>query len=125
MKYDGRKSYRAILLNEGDKSFVKVAFDEHSSEFFKNNLSKIGDVLARASIWKTLFEKVKDGEIKFEYYLTEFVFKFAASEDETAILSYIFESNLIQGVNSFVPIEKRSALKRKIFYFLQFLLVTV
>ena len=51
IKYDGRNNYKAVLLNYGDFSFVKVRIDEESLIFFKNNLDKVHDIVARCVIW--------------------------------------------------------------------------
>jgi aminopeptidase N len=45
--YDGSRGYKAVLLNYGDYSFVKVLLDDASADFFRQNLHNIKDTLTR------------------------------------------------------------------------------
>ena len=51
----------AILLNYSDEGFLKVRLDSISLSFFQSNLERIEDSLARAIIWRALWDMVRDG----------------------------------------------------------------
>lgn len=57
--YDGSKAdYKAVLLNYEDEAFIKIAFDDHSIEFFKTNLNLISCELSRTLIWSAFYNMV-------------------------------------------------------------------
>lgn len=58
--YDASKTkYEAALLNYNDESFIKIAFDPHSIQFFKQNLNKIESELSRNLIWQAFYNMVR------------------------------------------------------------------
>jgi aminopeptidase N len=52
-----------ILLNDGDLSFAKVRFDEHSWETVTETLGSLPDALSRAVAWNAARDLVRDGRI--------------------------------------------------------------
>ncbi|MFD4375378.1 aminopeptidase N [Streptomyces sp. NPDC058486] len=80
-----------VVLNEGDLSYAKLRFDEVSEESALRGLSRIPDPLARAVVWNSLRDMVRDGELDPAAYL------------ETALAHLPEESELgiVQGVLAF------------------------
>ncbi|MEE4541526.1 aminopeptidase N [Streptomyces sp. V4-01] len=58
-----------ILLNDGDQTFAKVRFDEHSWETLADTLSSLPDALSRAVAWNAARDLVRDGRIAPAAYL--------------------------------------------------------
>lgn len=69
IEYDGSQSYKAILLNYEDETFIKVLLDEVSLTYFRDNLHKIQDPLTRSMIWRAFFDVVRDSKISSEEYI--------------------------------------------------------
>ena len=59
----GEKVADLVLLNDGDMTYAKIRFDEHSLDTLKNHLGKIGDSLARALCSSAAWDMVRDAEI--------------------------------------------------------------
>ena len=59
----GEKVADLVLLNDGDMTYAKIRFDEHSLETLKNHLGKIGDSLARALCSSAAWDMLRDAEI--------------------------------------------------------------
>ena len=55
-------------MNHQDLSFVKVNIDGKSTNFLKENLKNIDDVLLRSLVWKNFYEMVKDASINMKEY---------------------------------------------------------
>ncbi|MEV6009255.1 aminopeptidase N [Streptomyces sp. NPDC051976] len=58
-----------ILLNDGDLTFAKVRFDEHSWESLGESLSGLPDPLSRAVVWNAARDLVRDARIPPRDYL--------------------------------------------------------
>lgn len=113
IEYEGSKRPVAVLLNYQDESFVKVAIDKHSLEFFKGNLHKISDEFTRSMIWKALWDMTRDGVISsLEFIDIVSNSLFQETGDITLENIYIFSSSAI---DSFTPSKARSFLKYKLF----------
>jgi aminopeptidase N len=58
-----------ILLNDGDLTFAKIRFDEHSWETVVDAVGGLPDPLARAVAWNAARDLVRDGRIAPAAYL--------------------------------------------------------
>jgi aminopeptidase N len=58
-----------ILLNDGDLTFAKIRFDEHSWETLADTLGGLPDALSRAVAWNAARDMVRDGRIAPSAYL--------------------------------------------------------
>jgi hypothetical protein len=58
VSYSGRGFYKAVLPNFSDKTYIKVDLDEASLKFFKENVTRVKDHLAKAMIWYVFYEMV-------------------------------------------------------------------
>jgi aminopeptidase N len=59
----GEKVADLVLLNDGDMTYAKIRFDEHSLDTLKNHLGKIGDSLARTLCSSAAWDMLRDAEI--------------------------------------------------------------
>ena len=66
----GEKVADLVLINDGDLSYAKLRFDDRSIASLKSHLGKLNDPLARALIWASLWDSVRDGELSTSDYLT-------------------------------------------------------
>ena len=57
--YSGANGITAILVNYNDQTFMENTIDPVSLEFFKVNISKITDQVARALIWYNISQMNK------------------------------------------------------------------
>ena len=57
------------LLNDDDLTYVKARLDERSLRTVEESLSAIDDPLARALVWSSLWNAVRDGELEPGRYL--------------------------------------------------------
>lgn len=60
ISFNGRGFYKAVLTNFQDKAFIKIELDEVSLKFFKENVTRLKDNLAKSMIWYAFFEMVFD-----------------------------------------------------------------
>ena len=59
-----------VWLNYDDHDFVRLRLDEKSLATVKESLGFISDDLTRSQIWSTLWDMVRDGELKLTDYLS-------------------------------------------------------
>ena len=52
----------AVLLNEDDQDFVKVIFNEETTQYFLKNINNISKPLNRLVIWYCLYDRVLTGQ---------------------------------------------------------------
>ena len=52
-----------VLPNDGDLTFAKVRLDPHSLATLRTGLRTLADPLARALVWGSLWDSVRDGEL--------------------------------------------------------------
>ncbi|EAS02858.2 peptidase M1 family aminopeptidase (macronuclear) [Tetrahymena thermophila SB210] len=115
--YDGSKgNYKALLLNYQDETFIKIAFDSHSIQFFKENLNKVDCELSRTLIWQAFYNMVRDGDLSSEEYIELFINHINLEKSDGLI------SNQLQFLEtaflSFTPGKYSKILGNKIFDFL-------
>lgn len=63
---NGRKAPDFILPNYLDKDYVKVRFDTRSMQWLMANMDKVQDDKIKGLVWRTLWDMVKDREMKTE-----------------------------------------------------------
>ncbi|MGW1891920.1 aminopeptidase N [Streptomyces sp. NPDC002004] len=80
-----------IIPNDHDLTYTKIRLDEESTETALRSLSGVPDALARAVLWNTLRDMVRDGDLEPAAYL------------ETALAHLPEETDLavVQGVLAF------------------------
>jgi len=65
----GEKEADLVLINDGDLSYVKLRFDDRSIATLKSHLGSLKEPLARALIWASLWDSVRDGELSTSDYI--------------------------------------------------------
>lgn len=58
-----------VLINDGDLTYAKLRFDERSIATLKSHLGGLNEPLARALIWASLWDSVRDGELSASDYI--------------------------------------------------------
>ena len=66
----GEKEADLVLINDGDLTYAKLRFDERSIATLKSHLGGLNEPLARALIWASLWDSVRDGELSASDYIT-------------------------------------------------------
>jgi aminopeptidase N len=65
----GRAAPALVLPNHGDHAYAKVTLDERSIEFVRGNLNRVDDALLRELLWMSLWEMVRDRQLRSTEYL--------------------------------------------------------
>ena len=65
----GEKEADLVLINDGDLSYAKLRFDDRSIATLKSHLGGLKEPLARALIWASLWDSVRDGELSASDYI--------------------------------------------------------
>jgi len=65
----GEKEADLVLINDGDLSYAKLRFDDRSIATLKSHLGGLDEPLARALIWASLWDSVRDGELSTSDYI--------------------------------------------------------
>ena len=65
----GEKEADLVLINDGDLSYAKLRFDDRSIATLKSHLGGLNEPLARALIWASLWDSVRDGELSASDYI--------------------------------------------------------
>ncbi|MFD6326449.1 aminopeptidase N [Streptomyces sp. NPDC058442] len=58
-----------LVLNDGDLTYAKIRFDDHSFRTIRTHLSGLPDPLTRAVVWNALRDAVRDGDLPATTYL--------------------------------------------------------
>jgi aminopeptidase N len=65
----GEQAPDLILLNDGDLTYTKIALDERSLATLKTHLAGLDEPEARAILWETLWDMVRDAELRTAEYV--------------------------------------------------------
>jgi aminopeptidase N len=82
----GEKEADLVLINDGDLSYAKLRFDERSIATLKSHLGGLNEPLARALIWASLWDSVRDGELSASDYIA-IALNALATETDISIVS--------------------------------------
>ncbi|MEO8625899.1 MAG: aminopeptidase N [Candidatus Limnocylindrales bacterium] len=58
-----------VFPNQGDHAYAKVALDARSIDFVRTNLNRVDDALLRELLWMSLWEMVRDRQLRSTEYL--------------------------------------------------------
>jgi aminopeptidase N len=99
-----------VLLNDGDLTYAKIRPDPRSWATVTSSLSSIGDPVARAVVWNTARDLVRDGELPALDYL-ELVARHLPAETDTAIAAHVLDFARAQVTDRYLdPASRRAAL---------------
>jgi aminopeptidase N len=65
----GHAAPALVFPNNGDHAYAKVALDPQSLEFVRRNLNRVEDALLRELLWMSLWEMVRDQQLRATEYL--------------------------------------------------------
>lgn len=112
IEYNGDLHAAAVLLNHGDKAFVRVIFDFNTEDFLLNNLLKLERIMDRGLYLKYLNDSVKACHLKLERYLP-FILDYIKKETKPQLLQFAI-NELIEMI-SLLP---KSELSHQVFHIL-------
>jgi aminopeptidase N len=96
-----------VFPNYGDHAYAKVSLDEASVNFVRTNLDKVEDSLLRELLWMSLWEMVRDCQLRSTEYLaigrTEL-----PDEPDLDILNTVLERAALV-INRYIPESVREA----------------
>ena len=78
----GRPVPALVFPNHGDHAYAKVALDEKSIDFVRRNLNRVDDALLRELLWMSLWEMVRDRQLRSTEYLAIARERLAVEEDQ-------------------------------------------
>ena len=119
--YDGSQGFKAILVNEGHRDFVKCVIDTDSLEWFQTNINNINkgetstDNITRMTIWFYMNQMVRDGRTKLLTY-RDVILNVLAGQTEDFIFGFEL-SFLNEATSQYLPITYRSESRSAIFTF--------
>ena len=96
-----------VLANEGDHAFAKIYLDPASLEFAMDHLEELPTFLARAAVWRAVWNMVRDARTPAARLVELFLAK-AAPEPEDQIVQVGFAS-VRTVVDTYLPLEERAA----------------
>ncbi|MDR0951074.1 MAG: aminopeptidase N [Candidatus Ancillula sp.] len=101
-----------IVINNTGETFAKVRLDDSSLKVALSFLPKIKDPLARAQVYRDIWDYCRDGLMNVGDFI-DITIKVAASETESITLRRIFDF-LKRAVFEFVPSNRRSQIVRSV-----------
>jgi aminopeptidase N len=84
----GERVCDLVLLNDGDLTFAKLRFDEHSLATIKSDLSRLADPLARALCWAAMWDLTRDAEMPAREFV-ELVARHAPNEHDSLLVERV------------------------------------
>ena len=101
----GRPSPRFVMPNHNDHAFVKVALDERSLNYVSDHLERVADPLLRQLIWQSLWNMVRDQQLRSTDYLPLAAAK-VTTEADTELIETIL-ATVTASIARYVPEERR------------------
>ena len=102
-----------VFPNHHDHDFAKVALDERSLAFLRENLDRIDDSLLRQLIWQALWNMVRDQQLKSTDYLELAGSKVATEQDHELIETIL--STMSAAISRYVPEEQKTGAAHRFF----------
>jgi aminopeptidase N len=105
---DARGQARPALVfpNYGDHAYTKVALDIESLEFLKEHMQRIDDALLRLQLWGSLWNMVRDQQLRSTEYL-ELVRSKIVREQMPELVEAVL-NNATAAISRYVPEEWKS-----------------
>ncbi|GAA1854255.1 aminopeptidase N [Myceligenerans crystallogenes] len=100
-----------VLLNDDDLAYAKIRLDPQSLAVAVENLSQIGDPLARSLVWGSVWDAVRDGETPARAYVDLVLSNIAAETESTTVRTTL--NQLVLAVRQYVaPSARAETLQR-------------
>ena len=103
----GRPAPEFVFPNYNDHGYAKTALDEASLGFVRGRLEAIDDPLLRQLIWQSLWNMVRDQQLRSTDYLTLAGAKIVTESDQELVESTI--ATMTASVSRYVPEDGRAA----------------
>ena len=108
----GEKEADLVLINDGDLTYAKLRFDERSITTLKSHLGGLNEPLARALIWASLWDSVRDGELSASDYIA-IALNALGTESDISIVSAT-NANIDTAIWQYSAPANRAALRAKV-----------
>ena len=102
-----------VFPNHHDHDFAKIALDARSLDFVRANLDRIEDPLLRQLIWQTLWNMVRDQQLKATDYLDLAGPKVATEQDHELIETIL--AMMSAAISRYVPEAQKAAAAHRFF----------
>ena len=102
-----------VFPNHHDHDFAKVALDARSLAFVRGNLDRIEDPLLRQLIWQTLWNMVRDQQLKSTDYLDLAGAKVTTEQDHELIETIL--ATMSAAISRYVPEAEKAEAAHKFF----------
>jgi aminopeptidase N len=108
----GKTKPDLVLLNDDDLAYAKIRLDEDSLAVAIENLSAIGDPLARALVWGSAWESTRDAVMRASDYVRLVLGNIAAETESTTVRVTL--TQLLTSARLYVDPAHRDATVREI-----------
>lgn len=89
----GTRQAELLLVNDDDLTYAKTMLDETALKTVTERLANVTEPLARALLWSSLWDMVRDGVLPARRYLT-IVARNIAAEDKIGVLQRLLQRQL-------------------------------
>lgn len=103
----GKATPEFVFPNYNDHGFAKIALDDASLDFVRARLEDIDDPLLRQLIWQSLWNMVRDQQLRSTDYLTLAGAKIVTETDQELVDSTIATMNA--SIGRYVPEDQKAA----------------
>jgi aminopeptidase N len=103
----GQRAPDLVLVNDGDLTYCKIAFDERSIATLKSHLRNIEDPLARALSWGAVWDMTRDADLRAREYIALALANIGVESDASTLGTLI--ARIERAVESFSHPTNRSA----------------
>ena len=100
-----------LVVNDDDLTFAKVTLDPDSTATVTDRLAAVADPLARAQVWGTSWEMVRDGQLPARRFL-DLVLANVAAEDRIGTLQRLLQRSLAAVERYLDPAAREAQLQR-------------
>ncbi|MDP6607146.1 MAG: aminopeptidase N [Dehalococcoidia bacterium] len=97
----GRPAPAIVVPNHNDHDFVKIALDGATLDYLRDNLERVDDALLRQIIWQSLWNMVRDRQLKSTDYIDLAAAKITTETDLELIESVLM--NVQASIARYLP----------------------
>ena len=109
----GRPAPSLVVPNHNDHAFAKVALDEVSLTYVREHLERVDDALLRQLIWQSLWNMVRDQQLRSQDYLALVAGKITTEKDKELIETVL--ANVSAAIARYVPEDRKEAEAHRFF----------
>ena len=109
----GRPVPQLTFPNYQDHGFVKVALDDESVDYLRDNLGRIDDPLLRTLLWHTLWTMVRDQQLRSADFLELAARHVIAEQDKNLVEAIV--GRMLAAVSRYVPEDRKVEAAHRLF----------